>query len=217
MSTQVLGDVQLVTVQEVEAMLEASVVTEEQIDNKIAAEKTAREASEGTITAALDTERAQREDTESVINDKIDDEADIRSRADAGLKTDIEQEAEKRVQADTDIVKAIDDFRSMEVQEYPNAYACRLKGLPLAVLTVHNTDKSLHVGDTIATIDEKFFPKQAVDFMMFSEQIAGGVSKTVLLQLRLDNNGNVNVIDMADIATATSATDTVTVTYFTEE
>lgn len=218
MSTQVLGDVQLVTKQEVEAMLQATVITEDVIDDKIAVETSARELAESILRSSIETERTQREADKLELDDKISDEAEIRSREDAALRTEIGQEAEVRRQADTDIVQAIDDMRTFEEEHYPNSYAQRLKGLPIAILTVHNTDKSLHVGDTITTVDEKFFPKQAVDFWMDVEQLDSvGASKTCWIHCRLDNNGNVTVINIFDFAGATSATDTYTVMYLTEK
>ena len=218
MSTQVLGDVQLVTKQEVEAMLQTTVITEDVIDDKIAVETSARELAESILRSSIETERTQREADKLELDDKISDEAEIRSREDAALRTEIGQEAEVRRQADTDIVQAIDDMRTFEEEHYPNSYAQRLKGLPIAILTVHNTDKSLHVGDTITTVDEKFFPKQAVDFWMDVEQLDGvGASKTCWIHCRLDNNGNVTVINIFDFAGATSATDTYTVMYLTEK
>lgn len=216
MSTQVLGNVNLITKEEVEAMLEVVVVTEDTIDEKIEAEKEAREASENTITTALNLEKTQREADKVELDDKIADEAEIRDRRDEGLENDIQQEASIRQQGDNDILTAMNNFKEMVSETYPNAYATRLKGLPIATLTVHNTDKSLHIGDTIATIDQQFFPKQSVDFWMDVEQIDSGASKTVMVCCRLDNHGNVNVINMFDFTGASSATDAATITYFTE-
>ena len=216
MSTQVLGNVNLITKEEVEAMLEAVVITEDTIDEKIEFEKEAREASENTITTALNQEKAQREADKVELDDKIADEAEIRDRRDEGLENDIQQEATIRQQGDNDILTAMNNFKEMVSETYPNAYATRLKGLPIATLTVHNTDKSLHIGDTIATVDQQFFPKQSVDFWMDVEQVDAGTSKTVMVCCRLDNHGNVNVINMFDFTGASSATDAAAITYFTE-
>lgn len=217
---QFLDDAQLVTVQEVEAMLNATVVSEETIQSMIDSEKEMREASESSIRTLIDQERETRVNEKLELDDKISDEADIRSRADAGLAEDIHQEEEKRKQADTDLVHAIEDMREYEEEDLPNVHCRRLKGLPIAEMTVHNTDKSLHVGDTIATVDEKWFPKLAYDFWMDVEQIdsSTGTSKTVLIHCRLDNDGNINVINMIDgLLAATSATDVYTFMYFTEK
>lgn len=217
---QFLDDAQLVTVQEVEAMLNATVVSEETIQGMIDSEKEMREASEASIRTLIDQERETRVSEKLELDDKISDEADIRSRADAGLAEDIHQEEEKRRQADTDLVHAIEDMREYETEDLPNVHCRRLKGLPIAEMTVHNTDKSLHVGDTIATVDEKWFPKLAYDFWMDVEQIDSGTgtSKTVLIHCRLDNDGNINVINMIDgLLAATSATDVYTFMYFTEK
>ena len=53
MSTHALGNVQLVTVQEVEAMLNEAVVPETSIDAKVAAETTARESADTALTEKI--------------------------------------------------------------------------------------------------------------------------------------------------------------------
>jgi hypothetical protein len=216
---QFLDDVQLITKQEVEAMLNAAIVPESRIEEIVASEREMREASEDSIRTSIDQERETRVNEKLELDDKISDEADLRSRADAGLAEDIHQEEEKRKQADTDLVHAIEDMREFEEEDLPNVHCRRLKGLPIAEMTVHNTDKSLHIGDTIATVDEKWFPKIAYDFWMDVEQIddTTGTSKTALIHCRLDNDGNINVINMIDgLLVATSATDVYTFMYLTE-
>ena len=61
MSTHALGNVQLITVQEVEAMLDEVVVPEASIDAKVAAEATAREAADQLLQGNIDNENAARE------------------------------------------------------------------------------------------------------------------------------------------------------------
>lgn len=217
MSLQVLGDVQLITRQEVEAMLDCVVPTEDEIDAKVATETEARELSESIIKSSIDQLSARHEADKLEFEDKLADEAQLRSVSDQGLRDDLEQEAAKRHQADIDLVNAIEEFRQFEEAVYPTAIVEKIKGLPIAILHIHNTDKSLHIGDIIATVDEKYFPRRSVDFVMFVEQVEANVSKTCMIACRLDNNGNIIIIDMFDVANHTSATDSVSILYFTEE
>lgn len=53
MSTHALGNIQLITVQEVEAMLDEVVVPETSIDAKVAAETTARESADTALTEKI--------------------------------------------------------------------------------------------------------------------------------------------------------------------
>lgn len=274
MSTQVLGDVCLVTNKEVEAMLSAVIVPEETIDAKIATEATNRDNAIGLVTAELSTAKATMAADKAELNDKIVDEAAIRARVDNGLDERLTEEVGARKNADNALVSVIDaakvdiqtaqrsiaalqenattlqssiddlrdtmdaadstlrgsietvntaltdkitEMKTYERAEYPHVFVERLSGLPIAMLTVTNTDKSLSIGNTIATVDTKYFPKRAFEFTMYSEQLTyQGASKTVMLILRLDNNGNINVVNMFDVSGATAATDVATVTYFTE-
>lgn len=274
MSTQVLGDVCLVTNKEVEAMLSAVIVPEETIDAKIATEATNRDDAIGLVTAELNTTKATVDANKAELNDKIVDEAAIRARVDNGLDERLTEEVGARKNADNALVSVIDaakvdiqtaqrsiaalqenattlqssvddlrdtmdaadstlresietvnttltdkitEMKTYERAEYPRVFAERLSGLPIAMITVTNDDKSLSIGDTIATVDTKYFPKRSFEFTMYSEQLTyQGTSKTVMLILRLDNNGNINVVNMFDVSGATAATDVATVTYFTE-
>lgn len=216
MSRQFMDDVELVTKQELEAALDACVVPEERVQELIDQNSEMHDANEAQIRADLNQLGTKVDADKAELVDRIEDEADTRSRADAGLAEDINQEAEKRKQADTDLVNTINEMKEFEEEDYTNAHGRRLKGLPFAQLSVTNTDKSLHVGDTIATVDEKFFPKFAVDFWMDVEQIVSGVSETYWVHARLDNNGNVNVVNMFPFAGATSASDTASFCYITE-
>lgn len=274
MSTQVLGDVCLVTIKEVEAMLDAVIVPEETIDAKIAVEATNRDDAIGLVTAELNTAKAAIAANKAELNDKVTDEASIRARVDNGLDERLTEEIGARKNADNALVSVIDaakvdiqtaqrsiatlqenattlqssiddlrdtmdaadgtlrgsiesvntaltdkitEMKTYEHAEYPRVFAERLSGLPIAMITVTNDDKSLSIGDTIATVDTKYFPKRSFEFTMYSEQLTyQGASKTVMLILRLDNNGNINVVNMFDVSGATAATDVATVTYFTE-
>ena len=218
MSTQAFGDVELVTKQEVQAMIEHATLSEDQIDNKIASSKSLIDSEIAGVSSAIEHERTTRENEKLELDDKIEDEAHLRTESFESVRQDLAQEASVRQQADTELIEALAEFKTFEEQTYPNAFVEKIKGLPIAFLTIDNHDKSLHIGDTIATLDHPFFPKRAHDFIMYVEQIdaSTGNSKTVLLLLRLDNDGNVKVVNMFDVAMATSLTDTITTMYFTE-
>lgn len=224
MSTHALGNVQLVTVQEVEAMLDEVVVPEASIDAKVAAEATAHEAADRLLQGNIDNEKAAREAADSTLQDNITAEANTRQTADDTLNTLISQEAQDREAADTALsghIAAIEtgltEMKQTEVEELSNVHCSRFTNLPIATIQVDNDDKSINVGDTIATVSARYLPKIPVDFVMSSEQMVASASKTYLLMLRLDTAGNINVINMVELADGSAATDTAAVTYITKE
>ena len=224
MSTHALGNVQLITVQEVEAMLDEVVVPEASIDAKVAAEATAREAADQLLQGNIDNEKAAREAADTTLQNNITAEATTRQTADDTLNTLISQEAQNREAADTALSGRIaatetrlNEMKQTEVEELSNVHCSRFTNLPMATIQVDNDDKSISVGNTIATVSARYLPKIPVDFVMSSEQIVASVSKTFLLMLRLDTTGNINVINMVELADGSAATDTAAVTYITKE
>lgn len=239
MSTHALGNVQLITVQEVEAMLDEVVVPETSIDAKVAAEATAREAADQLLQGNIDNEKAARETADETLQANITAEANTRQTADDTLNTLISQEAQNREAADTALSGRItavetgladetsrataeeqkirDEMKQTEVEELSNVHCSRFTNLPMATIQVDNDDKSISVGNTIATVSARYLPKIPVDFVMSSEQIVASVSKTFLLMLRLDTTGSINVINMVELADGSAATDTAAVTYITQE
>ena len=224
MSTHALGNVQLITVQEVEAMLDEVVVPEASIDAKVAAEATAREAADQLLQGNIDNEKAEREAADAALQDNITAEANTRQTADDTLNTLISQEAQGREAADTALsgrIAAVEtgltEMKETEVEELSNVHCSRFTNLPMATIQVDNDDKSISVGDTIATVSARYLPKIPVDFVMSSEQMVASASKTYLLMLRLDTAGNINVINMVELADGSAATDTAAVTYITKE
>ena len=224
MSTHALGNVQLITVQEVEAMLDEVVVPEASIDAKVAAEATAHEAADQLLQGNIDNEKAERETADETLQNNITAEANTRQTADDTLNTLISHEAQNREAADTALsgrISAVetklDDMKQTEVEELSNVHCSRFTNLPMATIQVDNNDKSINVGDTIATVSARYLPKIPVDFVMSSEQIVASASKTYLLMLRLDTAGNINVINMVELADGSAATDTAAVTYITKE
>ena len=239
MSAHALGNVQLITVQEVEAMLDEVIVPEASIDAKVAAEATAREAADQLLQGNIDNEKAERETVDTTLQDNITAEANTRQAADDTLNTLVSQEVQNREAADTALSGRItavetgladetsrataeeqkirDEMKQIEVEELSNVHCLRFTNLPMATIQIDNDDKSVNIGDTIATVSTRYLPKIPVDFVMSSEQIIASVSKTYLLMLRLDIVGNINVINMVELADGTSATDTAAVTYITQE
>ena len=224
MSTHALGNVQLITVQEVEAMLDEVVVPEASIDAKLATEATAREAADQLLQGNIDNEKAERKDIDSILQDNITAEAISRHTDDDTLQTNINNEVQNREAADTALSGRItaveiglDEMKQTEVEELSNVHCLRFTNLPMATIQVDNDDKSISVGDTIATVSARYLPKIPVDFVMSSEQMVASASKTYLLMLRLDITGNINVINMVELADGSAATDTAAVTYITQE
>lgn len=224
MSTHALGNVQLITVQEVEAMLDEVVVPEASIDAKVAAEATAREAADQLLQGNIDNEKSERETADTALQNNITAEANTRQTADDTLNTLISQEAQDREAADTalsgriaNVETGLTEMKQTEVEELSNVHCSRFTNLPMATIQVDNDDKSINVGDTIATVSARYLPKIPVDFVMSSEQIVASASKTYLLMLRLDITGNINVINKVELADGSAATDTAAVTYITKE
>ena len=224
MSTHALGNVQLITVQEVEAMLDEVVVPEASIDAKLAAEATAREAADQLLQGNIDNEKTDRKAIDSILQDNITAEATSRHTADDTLQTNINSEVQNREAADTAlsgritaVETGLDEMKQTEVEELSNVHCLRFTNLPMATIQVDNDDKSISVGDTIATVSARYLPKIPVDFVMSSEQMVASASKTYLLMLRLDITGNINVINMVELANGSAATDTAAVTYITQE
>ena len=224
MSTHALGNVQLITVQEVEAMLDEVVVPEASIDAKVAAEATAREAADQLLQGNIDNEKAERETADTALQNNITAEANTRQTADNTLNTLVSQEVQNREAADTALsgrISAVEtglaEMKQTEVEELSNVHCSRFTNLPMATIQVDNDDKSISVGDTIATVSARYLPKIPVDFVMSSEQMVASASKTYLLMLRLDTAGNINVINMVELADGSAATDTAAVTYITKE
>ena len=118
MSTQVLGDVELVTKQELEAALDAVVVPEDDINSKIEAAGAVLEQaiaaakaevhSEVEVTnAALAQETTNRTAKDAEIIDMIHDEAQLRETTDDALRSRIEREEGVREAADHELSELI--------------------------------------------------------------------------------------------------------------
>lgn len=118
MSTQVLGDVELVTKQELEAALDAVVVPEDDINSKIEAAGVVLEQAIATAktevhsevelsNAALAQETANRTAKDTELTDMIHDEAQLRETTDDALRSRIEREEGVREAADTEITQLV--------------------------------------------------------------------------------------------------------------
>ena len=118
MSTQVLGDVELVTKQELEAALDAVVVPEDDINSKIEAAGVVLEQAIATAkaevhsevelaNAALAQETANRTVKDTELTDMIHDEAQLRETTDDALRSRIEREEGVREAADVEITQLV--------------------------------------------------------------------------------------------------------------
>ncbi len=233
MSTHLLGNVQLVTKQEVEAMLGAVVVPEASVDSKVeearkaadaraeaieaklAAEGTARELADKDLLSKLKDESVLRDEAFDTTQKHLDEETDRRRQAIGALIEDIKKERADREDGDEELGKKVEALDDTETEELSNLKCYRLKNLPVAVVQVDNDDKSLKVGDTVATVTDRYRPAIPIDFPMTAEQVRNGRTETWLVLLRLDAAGNVNVVNMFKAADGSAATDTATVTYIT--
>jgi len=118
MSTQVLGDVELVTKQELEAALDAVVVPEDDINSKIRAAGTvleqAIEAAKAEVhseieltNAVVAQETTNRTVKDAELTDMIKDEARLRETTDDALRSRIEREEGVRQAADEELTNLI--------------------------------------------------------------------------------------------------------------
>lgn len=152
MSTQVLGDVELVTKQELEAALDAVVVPEDDINSKIEAAGVVLEQAITTAkaevhsevelsNAALTQETANRTAKDTELTDMVHDEAQLRETTDDALRSRIEREEGVREAADAEITQLISqetEARKKEDTELRNDFKTLLK-----------SKKSAHFEDTI--------------------------------------------------------------------
>lgn len=249
MSTQVLGDVELVTKQEVEAMLDAVVVPEDDINSKIAAQA---EALSNSIQAAKDElhsevevvqasvneEAAARADADSTLDDKISDEAQIRETTDDALRSRIEREEGVRKAADAELSaliaqetaerKAADEQTEENVKEHFNEkesesfedtiFCSRLTNLPIAQATLDVHDRTLAVGDIVATVGARYLPNIPVTFSFVAELTESGVTGYFYISARMDANGNVIIINKTELAGVYAGNvNSATVMYITKE
>lgn len=152
MSTQVLGDVELVTKQELEAALDAVVVPEDDINSKIEAAGVVLEQAVATAkaevhseveltNAALAQETANRTAKDTELTDMIHDEAQLRETTDDALRSRIEREEGVREAADAEITQLVSqetEARKEADTELRNDFKTLLK-----------SKKSAHFEDTI--------------------------------------------------------------------
>ena len=152
MSTQVLGDVELVTKQELEAALDAVVVPEDDINSKIEAAGVVLEQTVATAkaevhsevelaNAALVQETANRTAKDTELTDMIHDEAQLRETTDDALRSRIEREEGVREAADAEITQLVSqetEARKEADTELRNDFKTLLK-----------SKKSAHFEDTI--------------------------------------------------------------------
>ena len=161
MSTQVLGDVELVTKQELEAALDAVVVPEDDINSKIEAAGVVLEQAIATAkaevhsevelaNATLVQETANRTAKDTELTDMIHDEAQLRETTDDALRSRIEREEGVREAADAEITQLVSqetDARKEADTELRNDFKTLLK-----------SKKSAHFEDTIFCVKLENIP-----------------------------------------------------------
>lgn len=224
MSTHLLGNVQLITKQEVEAMLGAVVTPESEINSKIAALESKVEIADEEVKSLVAVETSRATAAEALLESKLEDEAVLRDTAVDTLQNNLDAEASTRQTADTAIVESItllnekvDGLGEIETEELSNLKCVRLKRLPIATIQVDNNDKTIANGHTIATVNHRFLPAIPIDFTMASEQLVNNAPRIYLLSCRLDTAGNIRVIHKMLMTSDAAATDTASVTYITKE
>ena len=221
--TQVLGNVELLTKQEIEAMLANETISEATIDSKVQAEREAREQADTAIEASVLVEKAEREAEDIAIRADLATEESNRELGDQTLKNLLDQEVIDRQAGDVALSTRISaaeitlsQINALESETLSNVQCSRLTNMPLAIIQVDNDDKSVQIDHTMATVSLRYRPMIPVDFIMTSEQLDTlGAPSTWLLMLRLDTAGNVKCINKLMINDMTAATDTATVTYLT--
>lgn len=295
MSTQYLGNVELLTKQEVEAMLNTTVVTEAaidtkinnseaEVDTKINTVKTELEGRVDAITAQLGSEVTERTDKQTALGNRLDTEATTREESDRALTSRIEREEGTREAAITQVTSLVEsealtrqqnetrmkqnieelqaridpattqmtELIGTEKQEriagdaslqevvadlttkYNNlkaiksdvfedkVFAFRLTNLPIAQITIENTDKSIKVGDTIGSVSEAYLPKTPVTFSFITEveheQTDPEDSGYAFLSVRLGATGDITVINKTMLTEKyTGNINSGAVTYITKE
>jgi len=238
MSTEILGNVELITKGEVEAMLDDSVVSETTINEKISTASTVLEqsisstktellASVDNVNASIAEEATTRASETTSLNNSIAEEESARTAAITTLTERINTEEAARESADTAlsegitsaITEAKDDLKSTETATFADVVSCvRLKNLPIAQLTLDLTDASVAVNDIIGTVGAKYLPAVPVTFAFVAELNNSGTLTSYYIVARLDANGNINVINKTALSESYSGnTNTATVTYITKE
>ena len=247
MSTQVLNDVQLPTVQEVQAMINGSVVTEDTIDSKISTAKTAletqiksetslREAGDTEIKALLQAETVARTTAENNIDDRIRDEAELRETTDDSLQAQITRELGVREAADDEIIKLI---KAETAERKETTEQCNKNTADIAALKV---TESAVFEDTLFCARFSNLPLAQITIENLDTEVAvgdilGSVSARYIpatpittsfvtkvtdgyayISVRLDANGNVIVINVTKLAeTFAGNVNSETVMYLTKE
>ncbi|MBD5398449.1 hypothetical protein HDR60_03010 [bacterium] len=192
MSTHVLGNVQLVTKQEVEALLEAVVTPKEDIDSMI-----------DKATAVFDA---------ALAGAKKGFEEQV-----AELQSNLANEKEAVIES---AVERLNEMKKDDMQ-MENVICTRLVNLPIAQLTIELHDQLLHRNDTVASLSDEYHPKIPVAFSLVAELIDADDENARAyygVTLRLDSDGNIKVVDLTKLTdTYVGNINTASVMYITEE
>ena len=83
---------------------------------------------------------------------------------------------EQKIYNKEKVDELLDKMKQTEAEQLSGIHCSRFTNLPIATIQVNNTDKSVGVGDTIATVSARYLPKIPVDFVMTSVQVTGSAS-----------------------------------------
>lgn len=183
---------------------------DDQIIALIDAEKTARDAADVTLQQGIESLSVKIDPALSELTELVAKEETARKTADETLtaavdavKTGLDNESADREAADKALDKRIDDLKNTSNRSFEDTvFAARLDNLPLAQITVENKDKTISVGDVLASVSSEYLPKIPVTFSMVSVVAADdGSDAYAYLSLRLDASGNVVVINKSILNT----------------
>lgn len=246
MSTQVLGDVELVTKQELEAALDAVVVPEDDINLKIEAASTILEHaitaakaevhSEVELTnAALAQETTNRTAKDNELIDIIHDEAQLRETTDDALRSRIEREEGVREAADHELSeliaaetaarKAADEHVEADIKEEMKLTQSKVFEDTVFCSRMKNlplAQMTIEVLDRTITVGDVIGTVNAEYIpaspltVSFIAELSDG--KSYHISARVDATGNVTVISKTELAEVYAGNvNSVTVMYITKE
>lgn len=192
MSTHVLGNVQLVTKQEVEALLEEVVTPKEDIEGMLDKAATAFDTALAGIKSGFEEQVAE-------------------------LQSNLANEKEAVIES---AVERLNEMKKDDMQ-MENVICTRLVNLPIAQLTIELHDRLLHRNDTVASLSDEYHPKIPVAFSLVAELIDAddeNLKAYYSVTLRLDSDGNIKVVDLTKLTdTYVGNINTASVMYITEE
>lgn len=245
MSTQVLGDVELVTKQELEAALDAVVVPEDDINSKIEAAGVVLEQAIATAkaevhseveltNAALAQETANRTAKDTELTDMIHDEAQLRETTDDALRSRIEREEGVREAADAEITRLVSQETEARKEADAEVEKTVLEKVMLSETAAFEdsvfcgrmtnlpiAQATIEVKDTsiaVGDIIATVGPRYVPAIPVSANFVAELADGSYYIAVRLDSTGNVFVVNKTKLeGTFEGNVNSVTVMYLTKE